>query len=84
MEIEDRWIEEEEEEEEEEAEEGEEQDASTQFLQTQKNQLNDLEDYLERLCNVRLVFGFNSAKNQFIWWRVICCLSLLLNERLNQ
>ena len=37
--------------------------ASTQFLQIQKNQLIDFQETLECYCNVLLVFGFNSAKN---------------------
>ena len=43
--------------------EEEENDLSTHFLQMQKNQIIDLQEDFERSCNVFLVFGFNSAKD---------------------
>ena len=36
---------------------------STQILRMQKKQLINLKELLERYCNVLLIFGFNSAKN---------------------
>ena len=54
--------------------------ASSQFLQIQKNQLIDLQETLERYCNVLLVFGFNSAKNDLNLMEPYL-LPILVNER---
>ena len=58
----------------------EEKDASTQFLQMQKNQLIELQEYLERYCNVLLVFGFNSAKYDISLIKSYL-LPIVINER---
>ena len=54
--------------------------ASTQFLQIQKNQLMDLQESLEPYCNVRPVFGFNSAKYDLNLMKSYL-LPILVNER---
>ena len=54
--------------------------ASTQFLQIQKNQLIDLQEHLQQYCSVLPVFGFNSAKCDFIFFKSYL-LTILVNER---
>ena len=60
--------------------EEEEKDFFTQFLQLQKNQIFDLQEHFERYCNVLLVFGVNSAKNDINLIKS-CLLPILLIER---
>ena len=53
---------------------------STPFLHMQKNQLIDLQELFEHYCNVIPVFGFNSAKYDFILIDSYL-LPILVNER---
>ena len=57
-----------------------EEDLSTQFLQMQKKQLIDLQEHFERYSCVLPVFGFSSAKYDFILIKLYL-LPILKNER---
>ena len=57
----------------------EEKDGSTQLLQMQKNQLIELQEHFELYCNVKPVFGFESAKNINLIKSYF--LPFLINER---
>ena len=54
--------------------------ASTQFLQIPNNHLIELQQLMERYCFVLSVFGFNSAKCDFLLIKSYL-LPILVNER---